>query len=152
MVKDPNDPQDEPSLPSAQEETPSTSLAVVEKGVDDVLPETTRVPLDELANPTGVSLLLGLVREGKVKERAQSAEIVHLRRENMELRDLAARSDQEQKTRWAGPVVMTVGGVLLGAIAWPVPIGIAALITAVGGGLVAVGAYMSSKSDPSKKG
>jgi hypothetical protein len=143
VAKDPSKLKDEPSLPSEQETKTSHIAVVVEKGLDDVLPELGRRSLDDLANPTGVSMLVAMVKEAKGKELA-------IREENKELRDLAARNDQAQKTMWTAPIIMTLGGALVTAFSWSIPPGVAGALTVIGAGLIFVGGLVQARSDPSK--
>jgi hypothetical protein len=150
--EDKPEPQDEPVLPPPAPATPVTALATIEKieGVDGVLPESARLPLEELATRTGVNLLLGLIREGKAGLRTAEAKSLQLEQENKNLRDVSARAGQAERTRFAGPVMLAVGGVLAGAAGWPMPGEARVILAGLGLALIGVGTLLTARSNPSK--
>jgi hypothetical protein len=110
--------------------------------MEEYLPDLPRASAKELATPTGVSMLTVWLQEARKDVQVTKAELARLRHENETLRDEMARSQEQQRVQWVPLVVMTVGGALLGAPGWAIPLPFMGLSVAVGALLIFVGIRM----------
>lgn len=116
-------PDDEDEVPA----DPPGQLTVVPKpkgGITSVLPRAPRQRLEDLANPTGVSVLVGLVDEEKYDNQELRLENQDLRRQAEALTSAVAtldkanavlqeRAKQRAKHKIVVPIITTSAGLLL---------------------------------------